>query len=144
MIWNSNQIFERLMSSLSLSSTNKMGQFWIWSENSQRRLKCIDINVFNFSSKNPSRTLASPSGSINPSFTLVRFSSHKNWQQRCCQEGSWPCSKVKHSQNLEVRSNFSLLFFFKHIASLQITKTSINSMLLWYLFVVFCFPDIWV
>ena len=98
-----------------------MRQFWIWSENFHRRLKCIYINVFNFSSKNPSRTLASLSRSINPSFTLVRFSWHKV---------AWPCWKVKHSQNLvDLRPNFSLLIYSEHSASLQITKTSINAVL---------------
>ena len=120
-----------------------MGQFWIWSENFQRRLKCICI-AFNFSSINLSRTLASLPRSINSSFTMVRFNWHKNWHQRWCQEGAWLCWKVKHSQNLEVRSNFSLLISFEHNTSLQITKTSINPVLLLYLFVVFCSPDIWV
>ena len=74
-------------------------------------------------------------GDWNPVINCVRFSWHK---------GAWPCWKVKHSQNLVVRFNFSLLISFEHNASLQITKTSINPVLLWYLFVLFCSPDIWV
>ena len=103
-----------------------MGQFWIWYENFQRRPKCIFINVFNFSSKNPIRTLESLSRSMNPLFTSVRFSWHKNRHQRCSQECTRPCWKMKGSQNLEVRSNFPLLVSFENNASLQITQTSIN------------------
>ena len=85
-----------------------MGQFWIWSENLQIRLKCV-IGAFSFSSKNTSMTLEP-----------LPIGWHKNWQPTCCQEGARPCWKVKNIHNSEVSSNFPLLIFFEHNASLQL------------------------
>ena len=80
-----------------------MGQFWIWSENLQIRLKCV-IGAFSFSSKNTSIILEPLSRGW-----------HKNWQPTCCQEGARPCWKVGNIQNSEVSSNFPLLSFFLNI-----------------------------
>ena len=84
------------------------GTIWIWSKNLQIRQKCV-IDAFNFSSKNTSMTLEPlPRGW------------HKNWQPTFCQEDARPCWKVKNIHNSQGSSNFLLLSFFEHNASLQL------------------------
>ena len=132
MIWNSNQFFERLLSSFSLSCAR-------WDNfEFDLRISTEDLNVctltFSIFLLKTQRGLwhLYPSLSIHHSLCLDSVDI----------KVLDLCWKVKHSQNLVVKSNFSLLISFEYNASLQTTKTSINLVLLWYLFVVFCSPDI--
>ena len=65
-----------------------MEQLSIWYANVQGSPKFTYLDVFSFTSKNPSRTLE----------PLSRVW-HKNWQTTWCQLGARLCWKVKNTQN---------------------------------------------
>lgn len=136
-------MFERLMSSPRFQSSFPPVICWSRWDSFEFDLKICEEDqiaytlMFSVFLLKPHGTLESLSISMNPSFTSVRFSWHKNWQQTCCQEGTRPCWKVKNTKNSDVISNFSSWISFEHNVPLQITKTIIILVLLWNIFILF-------